>query len=248
MAKRGKIGMVSSIPYGRDVYELSGVEYCELEDRLEAIAEDDTEGYERVVCQFLREHGYEVEAPESIKPERKAKGRAVDALYANATRASGEQPRPQRFPPTRDREEKVMAQLMKRAKQQPQQAMKQPANFGFYFFIGVICFIVLCKLTPQRPLNLPPAPNAASTYIYATKEPPTQATGANTGKESPNVTTGKTAKKHNEKYKDAKPSEVLPSEPLLHVIPSVPAPYVYPVKKGVKLPELLKAKPPTEFY
>lgn len=105
--------MASSIIYADEVYELTGVEYCELEDRLEALEgkdhEDAESGYEQIVYQFLADKGYDPPAPkekswlDNLKPKKSKSSGARGALERNAEAAEEERASPKGQMPVRGR-------------------------------------------------------------------------------------------------------------------------------------------------
>jgi hypothetical protein len=56
-------GMSAAIPYGDKIYELTGMEFCELEDILER---KPPEQYEETVYQYLLTKDYDVEPPADL--------------------------------------------------------------------------------------------------------------------------------------------------------------------------------------
>lgn len=60
-------GFSSAIPYGTDMFEVTGVELCEWEDALEN-AGDDSIAREWVTYDFLINNGYFVSAPSDVRP------------------------------------------------------------------------------------------------------------------------------------------------------------------------------------
>lgn len=63
-----KYGFSTAIPYGTDLFEFTGVEYCEWEDALER-AEDSDAGREWATYDFLFEKGYFVQEPKIPRPQ-----------------------------------------------------------------------------------------------------------------------------------------------------------------------------------
>ena len=63
----GKYGFSTAIPYGTDIFEVTGTEYCEWEDALER-ANGDSDAMEWNTYDFLINNGYLVSAPSSERP------------------------------------------------------------------------------------------------------------------------------------------------------------------------------------
>jgi hypothetical protein len=228
MAKRGKTGMTSTIPYGTEFYELTGLEYCELEDLLDAIPENDINAYEQVVYRFLQSKGYDVSPPAKTARVNTETDAPVHGKLARA-----------RVPLTDRREQRILKDLMQASSNIQ---YKEPKSAGYCLAVFLVVAVLFLLATPKRPINMPPAENAASTYIYAEKA----ATGANTAKESPKQAPSKPTISPTPSLKKSDSPKADSFEPLLRAIPS--APFVGQPKKGATIPELLKAKPPTGFY
>lgn len=62
-------GFSATVPYGNENYEMTGTEFCEWEDALEAVG-DDFNAKEWATFDFLISKGYIVTAPKHPRPER----------------------------------------------------------------------------------------------------------------------------------------------------------------------------------
>lgn len=63
-----KYGFSAAIPYGSDIFEVTGTEYCEWEEALEK-AGDDPNAMEWATYDFLIRNGYFVNAPKSERTQ-----------------------------------------------------------------------------------------------------------------------------------------------------------------------------------
>lgn len=63
-----KYGFSTTIPYGTEMFEVTGVEYCEWEDGLESVDDTDINGIEWVTYDFLINNGYFVSKPKNERP------------------------------------------------------------------------------------------------------------------------------------------------------------------------------------
>jgi hypothetical protein len=70
-----KYGFTTAIPYGNDMVEVTGAEYCEWEDALEKVG-DDTNGLNWATYDFLLDKGYLVSEPLLPRPSAIAQERA----------------------------------------------------------------------------------------------------------------------------------------------------------------------------
>lgn len=96
-----KYGFSTTIPYGSDLFEVTGVEFCEWEDALEKCPEGDTNAMAWATYDVLMNNGYLVSQPtgerpitepeEKAKPKGRAAGskRKVKAAAAATTRNPG---------------------------------------------------------------------------------------------------------------------------------------------------------------
>lgn len=67
-----KYGFSTTVPYGTDLFEVTGTEYCEWEDALEK-TDGDSNAMEWATYDFLINNGYLVSAPTSERPKPKGK-------------------------------------------------------------------------------------------------------------------------------------------------------------------------------
>lgn len=79
--------MASSIIYGDETYELSGTEYCELEDLLDRDNLREVE-IPWIIYRFLNSKGYDPPKPAVEKPDAFSGNTAMDALFRNAESAN----------------------------------------------------------------------------------------------------------------------------------------------------------------
>lgn len=253
--------MATSIPYGNETYELTGIEYCELEDLLEAIPADDTVAYEQVVYAFLCEHGYEVEPPEiqginlggvrlesDLGRERQGKQikSAADALHTRTIAAQARQTSgnfPQRKRETSWRDDEVVAQLMARAKKLP--PVQDKKEWTHYLFWAIIIFTVCGAILNSRAvrLNRPPmqylhkkenTETTETTEEKGTDAPASKKADTHTTSPKKSVPTGTAAQESPKQPEAVTPlSTPLPVYPPSESVPPLPQPeHPAPVRRG----------------
>jgi len=85
-----KYGFSTAIPYGTDIFEVTGTEFCEWEDALEK-ADGDSDAMEWATYDFLINNGYLVSAPTCERPsergksERNKKGKGKNSTKEGTT-------------------------------------------------------------------------------------------------------------------------------------------------------------------
>lgn len=67
-------GFSTTVPYGTDLFEVTGTEYLEWQEALEGCDEGDTNAMDWVTYDFLIRNGYFVKAPAIERPKSEAEG------------------------------------------------------------------------------------------------------------------------------------------------------------------------------
>jgi len=81
-----KYGFTTTIPYGKDLFEVTGMEYCQWEDALESVDETDTNAADWATYDVLMNNGYLVSQPKEGRP---VIGKTIETKAEGKTKVKG---------------------------------------------------------------------------------------------------------------------------------------------------------------
>lgn len=84
-----KYGFSTTIPYGSDLFEVTGVEYCQWEDALEGIDEGDNNAIEWATYDVLMNNGYLVSEPDGKRPNTEKNEKTTKTTKTAKTKRGG---------------------------------------------------------------------------------------------------------------------------------------------------------------